>query len=514
MASSPFDGLQRWSWHQSHDQATVLLLVPGDLGEDDLSVFLDDKHLIVSVRGDAPAIKGRLYAPVKTQSSTWQLERDYERKKGRKSRTGSTSAASSGSSSYAFLTDPDISTSFANSVAAQTDTEDFYMTDTDHETSSQPSAAPATTASHRSPSFSPQPDSHDEETSSETHASEQERTSRIQRREKFAPSVAASSRPVSPPGHSSLASSAISTRPIQQLSRLLTIHLDKLRPEIWPSLIVAGVPPEIELESLPSSSEVSFSSTSTATLMSSNAEQKYNMDATSLVAVGLVTLHDDVEGAFEYFCRAWLQEHNPVAAMKLVSVYLPLQVTAQRSQLVSSERNYPLYLRRIGGNSALAKLYVEAGTLYLDGVGSSLAMSIPTLSQSPFSLGTSEMGATVHGPDPEAAQRYFRRARALDPSIEIPDVRSRTASDAPSLGHVDLVMPGVDLHHSSTTPKDEMLTESMQLAQKRRRKEKDAWLDDDNEWGGYLYLPGLLGAGLAIGIVGIMSVGWWRNNNR
>lgn len=514
MASSPFDGLQRWSWHQSHDQATVLLLVPGDLAEDDLSVFLDDKHLIVSVRGDAPAIKGRLYAPVKTQTSSWQLERDYERKKSRKSRTGSTSAASSSSSSYAFLTDPDISSSFANSVAAQTDTEDFYMTDTDHETSSQPSsAAPATTAvttSHRSPSFSPPSDSHDEETSSETHASERERSSRSQKREKFAPSVAASSRPVSPPEHSSLASSAISSRPIQQLSRLLTIHLDKLRPEIWPALIVAGVPPEIELESQPSSSEVSFSSTSTATLMSSNAEQKYNMDATSLVAVGLVTLHDDVEGAFEYFCRAWLQEHNPVAAMKLVSVYLPLQTTPPRSQLVPMERNYPHYLRRIGGNSTLAKLYVEAGTLYLDGVGSSLAVSTPTLAQSPFSLGVSEMGATVHGPDPETAQRYFRRARVLDPLIEIPDVRSRTASDAPSLGH--LVLPGIDVHHSSETVKDEILTESMQVAQKRKRKDKDAWLlEDESEWG---YLPGLLGAGLAIGIVGIMSVGWWRNNNR
>lgn len=36
--ASTFDRLQRWSWHQSHDQATVLLLVPADLAEDELSV--------------------------------------------------------------------------------------------------------------------------------------------------------------------------------------------------------------------------------------------------------------------------------------------------------------------------------------------------------------------------------------------------------------------------------------------------------------------------------------------
>ncbi|KAG9002843.1 hypothetical protein FRB90_011316, partial [Tulasnella sp. 427] len=98
----------------------------------------------------------------------------------------------------------------------------------------------------------------------------------------------------------------------------------------------------------------------------------------------------------------------------------------------------------------------------------------------PFSLGVSEMGATVHGPDPEVAQRYFRRAKVLDPSIDLPEVRSRTASDAPSLGHVDLVMPGIDIPHAS---KDEMLTESMQLAQKRRRKDKDSWLLDDDSLG-------------------------------
>ena len=33
-----FDRLQRWSWHQSHDGATVLLLVPSEIAEEDLSV--------------------------------------------------------------------------------------------------------------------------------------------------------------------------------------------------------------------------------------------------------------------------------------------------------------------------------------------------------------------------------------------------------------------------------------------------------------------------------------------
>ena len=37
--ANPLDRLERWSWHQSHDQATVLVLVPADTEEVDVSAI-------------------------------------------------------------------------------------------------------------------------------------------------------------------------------------------------------------------------------------------------------------------------------------------------------------------------------------------------------------------------------------------------------------------------------------------------------------------------------------------
>ncbi|KAG8906388.1 hypothetical protein FRB99_006983 [Tulasnella sp. 403] len=516
MATS-LDNFQRWSWHQSHDQATVLLLVPTDLVEDDLSIHLDERHLIVSVRGEPPAIKGRLYGTINTSTSSWQLERTFRsHDKHRKSRTASTSAGSS-DSSYAVLTDPDISSSFANSMAAQTDVDtDYELTDVDndheheHEVTPTP-ANPPTTAVQNSPGFSSPSDSHDED-SDPSPATTSQRV-RPPRREKFAPSAASSSRPSSPPEQSltsSLASSLHSFHPVRQPSRLLTIHLEKERPEIWPALIVTGVPVDVELESVASGSDLSFSSASTATMSTSVADQRFNMDPTSLVGVGLLTLHDDIEAAFEYFLRAWLQEQHPVAAMKLATVYLPLHTTPQRSAVIPEERGYPIYLQRLGGNQELAKLYRQAGILYLEGLGPSLSASTSMLSHSPFSLGDLEHGTI--GADPETAQRYFRRARVLDPSIELPDLPMRSGREVLGDSGTPFVMPSMGVEISTATLKD---GESSRERKERRRRDDTAWnlVDDREEWSS-LYLPGIVGAGLAIGIVGIMSVSWWRSNSR
>lgn len=131
----------------------------------------------------------------------------------------------------------------------------------------------------------------------------------------FAPaSATSSSRPSSPnattedPSLASSLTSSISSpsrRPLRPETRLLTIHLEKTTPGIWPALIVSGVPAHIEVSdsglASASASEISFASTSTTTAADALDEQQYNMDPTSLVGVGIMTLHDDVNLAFEYF---------------------------------------------------------------------------------------------------------------------------------------------------------------------------------------------------------------------
>jgi len=268
-------------------------------------------------------------------------------------------------------------------------------------------------------------------------------------------------------------------------------------------LIVSGVPPQVELESLASASEVSFASASTATISTSLEEQHYNMDPTSIVGVGMIRLHDEADQAFEFFCRAWLMDQHPIAVMKLVTVYLPLHATPQRSAIVESEQEYPRYLRRVGGTTGLAKLYREAGIIFMQGLGTTLSGSMSTLSNSPFALGSSEIGQPGN-PESETAQRYFRRARALDPTLLMPDVNVRTAAE-----EISLVMPSVDVSGSAVTEKDGM-SKSRRLEERRRRRQRE----EQEDWSN-IFVPGLVGAGLAIGIVGLVSASnWWRGSNR
>ncbi|KAG8886391.1 hypothetical protein FRB97_004926 [Tulasnella sp. 331] len=527
------DRLQRWSWHQSHDQATVLLNVPLDLDERDFSIHLDERYLVATIRGESAAIKGRLYGTINTLSSTWQLERSRSaaRSRRRKARAPSTSAGSS-DSSYAVLTDPDISSSFTptSNSASQTDieTESEYEA-TDVERRLADLRLVVGTATNRRPlsQLSSPDDSHDE--GSVTGEWNAVSTAQMEgRREAFAPaSTTSSSRPSSPNATTedpSLASSLTSSvnspsrRPLRPETRLLTIHLEKNTPGIWPALIVSGVPAHIELSDdglvSASASEISFASTSTTTATDALDEQQYNMDPTSLVGVGMMTLHDDVDLAFEYFCRAWLANQDPVAAMKLAFIYLPLHTTPQRSAIVASERSYSRYLRRIGGNIGLARLYHAVGIIYLQGLGTSLSGSTSTLSNGPSSLGLHDIGGqgnnSVLTSDVDTAQRYFRRARVLDPSVEIPEARVEKLRD-----ELRMVMPVLDVGQSATTVKESGgLSGSKAQSGDRRRKRNDRYLDDDQDQWSALYLPGLVGAGLAIGIVGIMSASWWRSNNR
>jgi hypothetical protein len=127
---------------------------------------------------------------------------------------------------------------------------------------------------------------------------------------------------------------------------------------------------------------------------------------------------------------------------------------------------------------------------------------------------TSENDAEAWRRDREAASRYFERAKALHPSLDVPLL--------PPEG-VELEMPSIELGSSSPDSVysgEEFQTDSEQPAVRRRRKKEELLLfhgsekvEVDNAW--YLYIPGLVGAGtalLVVGVVGALSFSTWRRN--
>lgn len=183
----------------------------------------------------------------------WQLEPQRVRHLSARERTNSTTSTASTHSSYAFVSDPDISSSFAASLESGpvSDAED---------------ASAASPFGFASPN----------------------------------PSSGGNSHPVSrsvSPGHAlrSLPSSYSSLESLHshRSRRLLTLHLEKKRSGIWPSLIAGPVP---ETLSPPIANSVVFDA-------SDELEHQYNMDPTSLIliALELLDIRKDKEEAFEYF---------------------------------------------------------------------------------------------------------------------------------------------------------------------------------------------------------------------
>lgn len=470
-----------YSWHQSHDQATVLLMVPYDTQKEDVVVIIERNYLIVGVRGYPPTVKGRLYSTVDNHSSVWQLEPRSSRSRGR---TTSTTSTASTQSSYAFVSDPEISSSFAASL------ESGQVSDADD--------------------ISPSP-----ALSSPSLSSADERGLPLITHRK-ALSNAAASRPASP-GHAlrSMASSYSSLESLHSppSGRLLTLHLEKDQSIIWPSLIVGPAPDT--LSPLMSNSVVFDSS--------HELEHQYNMDPTSLVliALELFDIRRDKEEAFECFLRAWHQAHVPSAAMRLVSHYLPLNSTLNLD--VSAQHaprgSIDYYLQCIGGNRGLAQLYLEAGLLHLDGAATTLlstsfsslsSIRLPLLSQ------VGEDGTEAWKGDREAAAKYFERAQTLQPSLEIPILPHENSSIH---GSEELEIPSLELGTSAS--EESRQTDPDTPVVRRRRKKEEMLFDNhadedvDNTW--YLYIPGLVGAGtalLAVGIIGVLSFSTWSRRNQ
>jgi thiamine pyrophosphokinase len=192
--------------------------------------------------------------------------------------------------------------------------------------------------------------------------------------------------------------------------------------------------------------------------------------------------------------------------MKLVSHYLPLQATldlAVESEKAVTRGTRSYYVQCMGGPSGLAQLYLEAGMLHLEGAASGLLTSSSSSLSSlrvPVPVLSGEGGTDAWQRDREAAGKYFERARLLQPSLDIPvlppsgGLISRNPSE-------QLEMPSIDLY-SSPEP----------VRRRRKMKEettlfdnREAKLDDleDNTW--YLYVPGLVGVGTALLVMGVIS---------
>ncbi|KAI3480696.1 hypothetical protein L1887_57175 [Cichorium endivia] len=74
--------LYGWTFHQSHDQATVLFLVPQSISASDIDIRIACDHVSASIPNHPPIIQARLYGRVNTDTSTWRIaDRDRARKR-------------------------------------------------------------------------------------------------------------------------------------------------------------------------------------------------------------------------------------------------------------------------------------------------------------------------------------------------------------------------------------------------------------------------------------------------
>ncbi|KAJ4495026.1 hypothetical protein C8J55DRAFT_498206 [Lentinula edodes] len=503
------DRQQEWryspyTWHQSHDQATVLLMIPFEATEEDISVTIDCNYIFAGVSGQAPIIKGRLYGQVDPIASSWQLEyQPHPFRPSPRERTTSTTSVTSATSasthsSYAFISDPEMSSSFAASLENR-------------------DASPSPVLS--SPS---------------------DRSFTLHQQLLIAPHH---SRPVSPRNsmHSSSSSSFASLDSLSPNAaagghngKLLTLHLEKSQTVIWPSLIIGPAPDTL-----------TPSGCSPITAVGAEVEQQYNMDPTSLtlIALELLDIRMDREEAFECFLRAWHLAHVPTATMKLVSCYFPIYTSYDIPDSNMSNEEHvqrgtqAYYLQCIGGRTGLARLYIEAGMLYLEGTASGLISSshsslasirMPLPPYGSATVGHSASGTEVWRRDRVAAARFFERARILQPGLETPMLPLSAPGSAEEMAvelEMQMQMPSIELDSALRT--DPFSENHLRDRRRRGKGQEDAVQaqegsrslvgntagDVDSTW--YMLLPSLVGAGTAlviVGVVGVLSFSWSRRN--
>ncbi|KIJ52526.1 hypothetical protein M422DRAFT_26108 [Sphaerobolus stellatus SS14] len=502
--------LQRYSWHQSHDQATVLLLVPYDTLPEDISVIIEQNYLVAGVRGQPPIIKGRLYANIDTTNSAWQLE-----PRAPPGGRGRTISSTSSHSSFALVSDRDFS-SFPGTAGSS-------LPDTNHSEPGEPEYYYASDALH-SPVLSSPPSSNDDYHEPRTTLNQRHT---VRERDDFVmPQISGFSSPRVGPSLTSSFSSTESLHHASRSGRLLTLHLEKAESIIWPSLIVGPVP-------LSLAPAIPLPENSQDTALQPN-EEKYNMDATSLslTAVDMLDIRQERNDAFEYFIRAWHQSRIPVSTLRLVGSYVPLHTsTSQPATLADavtvSRGTSTYYADRLGGSTGLAQLYLEAGLLHLEGTASLLMASSSTAlssirSSDPFyHPSLRESGTETWRRDRETARKYFERAKLLDLTLDVPVLpsdgeESGSEKEKPASGPTSVSAASrASSRHAAELSEKEDTVVSMQ---KRRRRDKpvaeETLVESSNNssdlW--YLYLPGFVGAVIAVGVVGALSLTSWRKS--
>lgn len=142
----------------------------------------------------------------------------------------------------------------------------------------------------------------------------------------------------------------------------------------------------------------------------------------------------------------------------------------------------------------------------------------------PLQSQVGESGTEAWKRDREAAGKYFDRARLLQPDLDIPALPQEG-----SIRGVELEMPSLDLGVStpeSVASRESLHTDTEPPLVRRRKKVKEEQLaasvvkkpqdvDDDGAW--YYYIPGLVGAGtalLVVGVVGALSFSTWSRRNQ
>ncbi len=148
--------------------------------------------------------------------------------------------------------------------------------------------------------------------------------------------------------------------------------------------------------------------------------------------------------------------------------------------------------------------------LHLDGAASTLLSSSHSSLSSiriPARAQMTDTGTMTWKRDREAAGQFFDRARALAPDLDIPTLPPHTVIDAE-----ELEMPSIELQYDPVPNVDSL--------RRRRKRDEKALLDNqskvddlDSTW--YVYLPGLIGAGTAlvvVGVIGALSFSWSRRN--
>jgi thiamine pyrophosphokinase len=146
----------------------------------------------------------------------------------------------------------------------------------------------------------------------------------------------------------------------------------------------------------------------------------------------------------------------------------------------------------------------------------------------PLQSQVGESGTEAWKRDREAASKYFDRARSLQPDLDIPALPQE--GDVRGVGSVELEMPSLDLGVStpeSVASRESLHTDTEPPLVRRRKKAKEEQMaasvvkkpqdveDIDGAW--YYYIPGLVGAGtalLVVGVVGALSFSTWSRRNQ